>query len=59
MSHAVIEGHVPLVWALSGTWRHPAVYETVTKRVQASDGHMEWRAVLCETNATPGLVTRL
>jgi hypothetical protein len=37
----------------------PAVYDTVTKRVQASDGRMEWQAVLCETNATPGLVIRL
>jgi hypothetical protein len=37
----------------------PAAYETVTKRVQASDGRMAWQAVLCETNASPGLVTRL
>jgi hypothetical protein len=37
----------------------PAVYETVTKRMQASDGRMEWRTVLCETNASPGLVSRL
>jgi hypothetical protein len=37
----------------------PAEYETVTKRVQSSDGHMEWQTVLCETNASPGLVTRL
>ena len=37
----------------------PAAYETVSKRVQASDGRMEWQAVLCETNATPGLVIKL
>jgi peptidoglycan hydrolase-like protein with peptidoglycan-binding domain len=37
----------------------PAEYETVTKRVQASDGHMAWQTVLCETNATPGMVMEI
>jgi hypothetical protein len=37
----------------------PAEYETVSKRVQVNDGHMEWRTVLCETNATPGMVMEI
>ncbi len=30
----------------------PATYQTVSKQVQTSDGHMEWREILCETNMT-------
>ena len=37
----------------------PAVYQTVSKTEQISEGHLEWRAILCETNTTPGLVTRI
>jgi hypothetical protein len=37
----------------------PAEYETVSKRVQVSDGRMEWQTVLCETNATPGMVREI
>lgn len=35
----------------------PAEYQTVTKSVQAADGRMSWRPVLCETNLTPGLIS--
>ncbi len=31
----------------------PATYKTVDKRVVRSSGGLEWRQVLCETNATP------
>ncbi|MEM7254738.1 MAG: peptidoglycan-binding domain-containing protein [Pseudomonadota bacterium] len=34
----------------------PAKYAAVTKTVRTSDAGMEWRSVLCETNAGPGLV---
>ena len=41
----------------------PAEYGTVTRRVKVSEGRIEWRPVLCETNATPetirGIQTRL
>lgn len=30
----------------------PAEYQTVTKKVKVSDGHMEWRSILCQTNMT-------
>ncbi len=30
----------------------PAQYQTVTKKVKVTDGHMEWRGILCETNMT-------
>ncbi|MGK0170577.1 MAG: hypothetical protein ACI9W2_002303 [Gammaproteobacteria bacterium] len=35
----------------------PARYETVTKTAKVADGRLEWRSVLCETNAGRGLVT--
>lgn len=35
----------------------PAEYTTVTKRAQVTDGHLEWRPILCETNASPTLVS--
>lgn len=35
----------------------PAEYSNVEKTVLVEAGYMEWRAVLCETNARPALVT--
>ena len=37
----------------------PAQYQTVAKTFKKSDGYMEWRPILCETNTTPGLVKRI
>lgn len=37
----------------------PATYQTVTKREQTADGYLEWRSILCDTNATPGVVRSL
>ena len=34
-------------------------YEQVTETVLVSDGHMEWRSILCETNTTADVVRRL
>jgi hypothetical protein len=34
-------------------------YETVTKTVKIDDGHMEWRRIMCETNVTPDIVSRI
>ena len=34
-------------------------YQTVTKTVKTDDGHMEWRRIMCETNVTPDVVTRI
>ncbi|GAB5458979.1 MAG: hypothetical protein Hens3KO_20090 [Henriciella sp.] len=34
----------------------PATYKTVEKRVVRSAGGLEWREVLCDTNATPGTI---
>jgi hypothetical protein len=36
-----------------------ARYETVTKQVKESDGRVEWRKVLCETNFTRDRVMRI
>ncbi len=35
----------------------PAQYSDVTKRVKTSEERMEWRSVLCETNASPELIS--
>lgn len=35
----------------------PATYKTVEKRVVTSQGGLEWRQVLCETNATPQMIS--
>ncbi len=35
----------------------PATYQTVSKQVMVSDGSMEWREILCETNMTRARVT--
>jgi hypothetical protein len=37
----------------------PAEYQDVTHQEKVADGHMEWRGVLCETNATPDTVRAL
>ena len=37
----------------------PATYQQVTKREQISEGRVAWRPILCETNTTPGVVSRL
>jgi Putative peptidoglycan binding domain len=37
----------------------PAEYQTVTRAEQVSEGRMEWRQILCETNMTKGKVTEL
>ncbi len=34
-------------------------YGQVTETVLVSEGRMEWRSILCETNTTPDVVTRL
>ena len=37
----------------------PAEYQTVTKTEKVGDGRLEWRPILCETNVTPDIVTRI
>lgn len=37
----------------------PAVYKTVQKRELVSDGHMQWRSILCETNMTRDRITQI
>ena len=37
----------------------PAVYSQVTKRKKVGDENLVWRQVLCETNTSLGLVTKL
>ncbi|HHJ15703.1 MAG TPA: peptidoglycan-binding protein [Gammaproteobacteria bacterium] len=37
----------------------PAEYKTVAKRSKVSDERLEWRQVLCETNMTKDIVTRV
>jgi hypothetical protein len=37
----------------------PAEYQTVTKTEQVTDGRMEWRRILCETNVNPQIVSRV
>ncbi len=37
----------------------PAVYATVTRKEKISDGHMEWRSILCKTNMTRGKVAEI
>jgi Putative peptidoglycan binding domain len=34
----------------------PAEYQTVTKTEKVSDGHMEWREILCQTNVTTDVI---
>ncbi|WP_205944638.1 peptidoglycan-binding domain-containing protein [Pelagibius litoralis] len=37
----------------------PARYQSVSVTEKVDDGRMEWRPILCETNTTPGVVTRI
>jgi len=37
----------------------PAEYDVVESTVKVSDGHLEWRSILCETNTTPDVIRRL
>jgi hypothetical protein len=37
----------------------PAEYQTVTRSEMVTDGRMEWREILCETNATPQTISRI
>lgn len=37
----------------------PAEYDVVESTVKVSDGHLEWRSILCETNTTPDIIRRL
>ena len=37
----------------------PAKYQTIPTRKQVADSRLEWREILCETNTSPGLVSRL
>lgn len=37
----------------------PAEYQTISRQEKVADGRMEWRLVLCETNATPETVEAL
>ena len=36
----------------------PAEYQTITKTEMETDGHMEWRKILCETNVSPDFIKR-
>ncbi len=45
--------------AKSSTIQIPAEYTTVTKRNMVTEGHIEWRPILCKTNTTRGVVQRL
>ena len=37
----------------------PAEYETVSRTEKTSEGFMEWKRVLCETNLTPDVVSKI
>lgn len=37
----------------------PAKYKTVTSQKLVTDGHMQWRSILCETNMTTGRITSI
>ncbi len=37
----------------------PAVYSTVTRQEKISDGHMEWRSILCQTNMTRSRIAQI
>jgi len=34
----------------------PAEYQTVTQTEMATEGHMDWRRILCETNVSPEII---
>ncbi len=37
----------------------PATYKTVTHKELVSDGYMQWRSILCETNTTPRRIAQI
>ena len=37
----------------------PAEYDTITKTELVTDGKMEWRRVLCETNVSPAVISQI
>lgn len=37
----------------------PAEYQTVARTEKTSDGHMEWRRILCETNVSSDIIKRV
>jgi hypothetical protein len=37
----------------------PAEYQDITDKVLVSEGNLEWRPILCETNTTPDVVRKL
>jgi len=37
----------------------PAEYQEVSDQVLVTDGHLEWRPILCETNTSPDVVRKL
>lgn len=37
----------------------PAEYADLTKREKLTDGHIEWRPILCQTNTTPDVIRKL
>ena len=37
----------------------PAQYQTVTKTEKVGEGRLQWRPILCETNVTPDIVSRI
>lgn len=39
--------------------RVAAKYQTVLETVKADEGRMEWRPILCQTNAKPGLIRKI
>jgi hypothetical protein len=37
----------------------PAEYQTVTRTEMATEGHMDWRSILCETNVSPEIISQV
>ncbi|MBN1844008.1 MAG: peptidoglycan-binding protein [Deltaproteobacteria bacterium] len=37
----------------------PAEYQTITRTEQVSEGRLEWRRVLCETNMSPTVISQI
>lgn len=54
-----IRQHVQVEPAGSQTVEIPAEFTNVTKQVKVADGRMEWKAILCETNATRGTIQQI
>ena len=45
--------------AKTNTINIPEEYTTITKKVKVSEGHIEWKPILCKTNTTRGVVQRI